>query len=83
VNASAVGARIIDALEDAANRETRGATALVSVNVEMLAPASAGQVVVSVTRKTRTLIFLRADFRAGDATIAIANSVHKVAPPES
>jgi hypothetical protein len=78
MNASAVGARIIDALEDAANRETGGPTALVSVNVEMLSPAGIGEVAVSVTRKTRTLIFLRADFRASDATIAIANSVHKV-----
>jgi hypothetical protein len=73
-----IAARIIGALEETANRETSGRTALVSVNIEMLAPAGDGTAEVSVARKTRTLIFLSAEFRNGDgARIASANSVHK------
>ena len=44
-------------------------TALVSVTIEMLARADAGAIEVSLTRKTRTLIFLRADFKAESSAL--------------
>ena len=75
---SAIAARIVDALRDTADREL-GKSALVSVNMEMIAPPTDGAPEVSVARKTRTLLFLHADFRSADGTrIASANSVHKV-----
>ena len=51
-----------------------------SVTIEMLARADAGSIEITLTRKTRTLIFLRADFKADSgALIASASSVHKLA----
>lgn len=77
---SAIAVRIINALEAAADREAGVKTALVSVGIEMLARADAGSVEVSLTRKTRTLIFQRADFKTdAGALIASASSVHKLA----
>jgi hypothetical protein len=80
VTESAIAARLVNALEAAADREAGGQTALVSVTIEMLAPADAGAIEVSITRKTRTLVFMNAEFRtdAGDR-IATASSVHKIA----
>jgi hypothetical protein len=76
---SAIAARIINALEAAANREAAAKTALVSINIEMLTPADAGTVEISIERKTRTLVFLRADFRTdAGALVASASSVHKI-----
>ena len=76
---SAIAARMINALEAAANREAAAKTALVSINIEMLTPADAGAVDVSTERKTRTLVFLRADFRTdAGALVASASSVHKI-----
>ena len=76
---SAIAVRIVNALEAAADREAGAKTALVSVTIEMLAPADAGAIEVSLTRKSRTLIFLRADFKTETGTlIATASSVHKV-----
>jgi hypothetical protein len=76
---SAIAVRIINALESAANSEAGAKTGLVSVNIEMLAPADAGAVDVKTQRKTRTLVFLHADFRAeSGAHIASASSVHKI-----
>ena len=76
---SAIAVRIVNALEAAADRESGAKTALVSVTIEMLARADAGAVEVSITRKTRTLIFLRADFKTDSGLlIASASSVHKL-----
>jgi|CXWL01.1.fsa_nt_gi uncharacterized linocin/CFP29 family protein len=76
---SAIAARMINALESAADREAGAKTALVSVEITMLARADAGQIVAHLTRKTRTLVFLNAEFTT-DAGERIANamSVHKV-----
>jgi hypothetical protein len=76
---SAIAARIVNALEAAANREAGGETALVSVTLDVLARADAGAIVTSITRKTRTLLFMSAEFRtdAGER-IVTASSVHKV-----
>ena len=76
---SAIAARLINALESAADREAGGKTALVSVSIEMLTRAEAGSVETRVQRKTRTLVFMGAEFTtdAGER-IANASSVHKV-----
>jgi hypothetical protein len=76
---SAIAARIVNALEAAADREAGGQTALVSVTIDMLARADAGTIETALVRKTRTLVFLTAEFRtdAGER-IATASSVHKV-----
>lgn len=76
---SAIAARLINALEAAADREAGAATALVSVTIEMLARADAGAIETTLVRKTRTLVFISAEFRndAG-ARIATASSVHKL-----
>jgi hypothetical protein len=76
---SAIAVRLINALEATADREAGAKTALVSVTVDMLSRADAGAIEVKLTRKTRTLIFLNADFITGaGARIATASSVHKV-----
>ncbi len=76
---SAIAARIVNALEAAADREAGAQTALVSVNIDMLARADAGAIETALVRKTRTLVFMNAEFKtdAGDR-IANATSVHKV-----
>jgi hypothetical protein len=76
---SAIAARIVNALEAAADREAGGRTALVSVTLDMLARADAGAIETALVRKTRTLVFMNAEFRtdAGER-IVTASSVHKV-----
>lgn len=76
---SAIAARIVNALEAAADREAAAQTALVSVTIDMLARADAGAIETAVVRKTRTLVFMSAEFRtdAGER-IVMASSVHKV-----
>ncbi|MBS0385912.1 MAG: hypothetical protein JSS00_11245 [Proteobacteria bacterium] len=76
---SAIAVRLVNALEAAADREAGAKTALVSVTIDMIAPADAGQIVASLTRKTRTLVFMSAEFVSdAGAKIAMASSVHKV-----
>lgn len=76
---SAIAARLINALEAAADREAGAKTALVSVSIEMLTRADAGSVETRVQRKTRTLVFMSAEFTSdAGARIANASSVHKV-----
>ena len=77
---SAIAARLLNALEAAANREAGQQTALVSVTIDMITRADAGSVTVSVTRKTKSLVFMSAEFvNDAGARIATANSVHKIA----
>jgi hypothetical protein len=79
VTDSAIAVRIVNALEAAADREAGAKTALASVTIEMLARADAGSVEVSTIRKTRTLLFMHADFKTdAGALIASASSVHKL-----
>jgi hypothetical protein len=76
---SAIAARLINALEATANREAGQQTALVSVTIDMLKRADAGNVAVSVTRKTKSLVFMAAEFTTdAGVCIATANSVHKL-----
>lgn len=78
---SAIAARLIDALESAADREAGVKTALVSATVDVLARADTGTVETKLVRKTRTLVFVSADFVSdAGALIASASSLHKVAP---
>jgi hypothetical protein len=81
VTDSAIAARLIDALESAADREAGVKTALVSATVDVLARADTGTVETKLVRKTRTLVFVSADFVSdAGALIASASSLHKVAP---
>ena len=74
-----IAASLISALESAADREAGAKTALVSVAIDMLARADAGRIETSVVRKTRTLVFMSAQFvRESGGKIATASSVHKV-----
>jgi len=76
---SAIAARMLNALEAAADREAGQKTALVSVTIDMLKRADAGSINVGVTRKTKSLVFMSADFVSdAGARIATANSVHKL-----
>lgn len=76
---SAIAARLINALEAGADREAAAQTALVSVTLDMLARADAGSIETKLVRKTRTLVFMSAEFRtdSGERIVA-ASSVHKV-----
>jgi acyl-coenzyme A thioesterase PaaI-like protein len=79
MNDAAIAAALIDALSIAAARETAATSTLVSATIEMLAPPAEGKVETSVTRKTRTLIFMSAELRdARGERIATASSVHKL-----
>jgi hypothetical protein len=76
---SAIAARLINALESAADREAGAKTALVSVTLDMLARADAGAIEATLVRKTRTLVFMSAEFKSDSGErIAAASSVHKV-----
>jgi hypothetical protein len=79
---SAIAARLINALEQSADREAAAKTALVSATIDMLARADAGTIETRLVRKTRTLVFMSAEFvsDAGER-IAMASSVHKLASP--
>jgi hypothetical protein len=79
VTDSAIAARLINALEQAADREAPAKTALVSVTIDMLARADAGMIETRLVRKTRTLVFMSAEFVSDTgAKVAAASSVHKV-----
>lgn len=75
MSAASIAQRLTEALETLAARE--GASGLVSVTIEMLS-AGDGEIATSVTRKTRTLLFLSAELRDSARLVAAANSVHKV-----
>lgn len=80
MTASAITARLINALEAGADREAGQKSELVSVTIDMLTRADAGHVHVKLTRKTKSLVFMSAEFVTDDgARIATANSVHKLA----
>jgi acyl-coenzyme A thioesterase PaaI-like protein len=76
---SEIAAQLVGALTAEADREAGSATALVSVNIDALAPAAAGAAEAQLVRKTRTLVFMSAEWRtSGGDRIASASSVHKV-----
>lgn len=76
---SDIAAQLVSALSAGADREAGAATALVSVNIDALAPAANGAAEAQLVRKTRTLVFMSAEWRtSGGGRIATASSVHKV-----
>lgn len=76
---SEIAAQLTAALEAAADRETGAKAALVSATIEMVAPATAGNAHAALTRKTKTLVFMSAEFRSNaGALIATASGVHKI-----
>lgn len=76
---SAVAAKLIDALSAAADREAGGATGLVSVTIDVLSTQPDARIDVTLVRKTRTLVFMSAEFKSdAGARIASVSSVHKV-----
>ena len=76
---SAIAAKMIDAINAAADREAGAATGLVSVTIDVLGAASDAAVDVKLVRKTRTLVFMRAE-ALSDTSVRLmtASSVHKV-----
>ena len=77
MNNSAIAARLIEALEAAALEA--GVSALVSVEITMLARGEVTRVETQLARKAKTLAFMNAEcFSAADERIASAASVHKV-----
>lgn len=73
-----IARRLVEALADAAQREAGLRTGLVSVSIEILAHETPDRIEVQLERKTRTLLFQRADAFAGDVRAATAASIHKV-----
>lgn len=73
-----IAKRLVDALTAEADRESGARTGLVSVVVERLSPQAPDRLQIKLERKTKTLIFLRAEYFSGDVRAAIAASVHKV-----
>lgn len=75
-----IAAALTQALDAAAAREAGAGASLASFNLQILAPGAPGQARVSVMRRTRTLLFLNAEYLDGaGARIAEAASVHKIA----
>lgn len=69
---------LTDALESRAREEAADAQ-LVMLSVEYVSAARDGVVSATVARKTRTLLFMEAELRAGDnPLIARASSVHAI-----
>ncbi|MBY0563358.1 MAG: hypothetical protein K2P58_04145 [Hyphomonadaceae bacterium] len=72
-----IAARLVAALAQAAARE--GASALVSATIDVISSPADGEARVELNRKTRTLLFLRADYVGVDgARLAAASSVHAI-----
>jgi hypothetical protein len=75
-----IAAQLTEALEAAATEAAGAPTELVSVEVTVLAHAQSGVANTSVTRRTKSLVFMSAEFGSSDgACAATAASVHKVA----
>lgn len=78
---SALAAKLIEALNATAEREAGGAASLVSVTIDVLTAAPDASIDVQLVRKTRTLLFLRAEARSSTGAAVLSGaSVHKVLP---
>ncbi len=79
MNEGALAARFAEALIAAAQEQSGGQSALVSMAMEVIGASEAARVEAGLQRKTRTLLFMHADAFAHDgARIATASSVHKI-----
>jgi acyl-coenzyme A thioesterase PaaI-like protein len=66
---------LTEAIELRARAEAEAAQ-LVMLSFEYVSPAQSGEVDANVARRTRTLLFMEAELRAGDTLVARASSVH-------
>ena len=73
-----LSAQMLAALKACANESAGADAPLVSVTMEFIRDEDRAEVSASVTRKTRTLVFVAAEARTGDAIVATASSVHKI-----
>ena len=73
-----IAKQLVDALTAEADRETGARTGLVSVVIERVSALTPDKYEIKLERKTKTLVFLRADCLSSGALAAIAASVHKV-----
>ncbi len=73
-----LSAQMLAALKACANESVGANTPLVSVTMEFMRDEDRAEVSAGITRKTRTLVFVAAEARAGDAIVATASSVHKI-----
>jgi GTP cyclohydrolase FolE2 len=73
-----IAAQLTEALEAAATEAAGAPTALVSVEVTVLAHTQRGTAKASVTRRTKSLVFMNAEFLSDGARAATATSVHKL-----
>jgi hypothetical protein len=80
VSAAALAARLADELAICATQGAGAPAPMVSMSMELLGDVPGSFAVsTSITRKTRTLVFVSADISAPDgARIATASSVHRV-----
>jgi len=74
-----ISTALIAAVKACANEAAGAEAPMVSITMEFVHDtASAISVAASVTRKTRTLVFIAAEARADGALVATAASVHKI-----
>lgn len=74
-----VTSKLVVALGAHADQAMGDATSLVSVTIDIVGPTGDGDVRTTLTRKTRTLVFISGEFVSADgARVATAASVHKI-----
>jgi hypothetical protein len=75
-------ARLANAIAETSAAAAERPAFLVSITVDVIAPARDGEAtrpVVEITRATRTLVFSRADLRGEDGRLLLsATAVHRV-----
>ena len=76
---ASIASRLIEAAVACAADAAHTRAPLVSVSMEFLSEGDAGSIAATVTRKTRTLVFVHAEAKSADgARLVTADSVHKV-----
>ncbi len=81
MSAADLARRMVDALENVATSSAGGTAPLVSNSLEVFAMATDFTITAEVTRKTRSLLFARAEAIGPDRTrVATASSVHRLSP---
>lgn len=74
-----IASRLIEAAISCAAEAANARAPLVSVSMEFLSAGDAASVAATITRKTRTLVFVHAEATGADgARLVTADSVHKV-----
>lgn len=74
-----IASRLIEAAIACAAEAAEARAPLVSISLEFLGEGDAASVATTITRKTRTLVFVHAEATSPDgARLVTADSVHKV-----